>query len=247
MKLTDCQQTVSLLYGLYRLYRPSNCFTPHSESIRRENIPSPLNDMQFTDCQQTVLLVYGLYRLYRPSNCFTPHSESIRRENILSPLNEMQFTDCQRTVSLVYGLYRPYRPSNCFTPHSECIKDIKHKNILSPLNEMQFTDCQRTDNHYYSLSDRRDRNVALTDCISASILDNPLLLRTFLLVLKTTSFIQSPYLYNTDTSIMQTLLSVYLVSLLRGWTVSQFTGVSLVIWPLSGSEAEVDLVLIQTF
>ena len=38
---------------------------------------------------------------------------------------------------------------------------------------MQFTDCQRTDNHYYSLSDRTDRNVALTDCISASILDNP--------------------------------------------------------------------------
>ena len=34
-------------------------------------------------------------------------------------------------------------------------------------------DCQRTDNHYYSLSDRTDRNVALTDCISASILDNP--------------------------------------------------------------------------
>ena len=38
---------------------------------------------------------------------------------------------------------------------------------------MQFTDCQRTDNHYYSLSDRTDRNFALTDCISASILDNP--------------------------------------------------------------------------
>ena len=122
MQLTDCQQTVSLVYSLYRLYRPSNCFTPHSESIRRENILSPLNDMQFTDCQQTVSLVYGLYRLYRPSNCFTPHSESIRRENILSPLNEMQFTDCQRTVSLVYGLYRPYRPSNCFTPHSESIR-----------------------------------------------------------------------------------------------------------------------------
>ena len=31
----------------------------------------------------------------------------------------------------------------------------------------------RTDNHYYSLSDRTDRNVTLTDCISASILDNP--------------------------------------------------------------------------
>ena len=39
---------------------------------------------------------------------------------------------------------------------------------------MQFTDCQRTDNHNYSLLDRTDRNVALTDCISASILDNPL-------------------------------------------------------------------------
>ena len=38
---------------------------------------------------------------------------------------------------------------------------------------MQFTDCQRTDNHYYSLSDCTDRNVALTDCISASILDKP--------------------------------------------------------------------------
>ena len=38
---------------------------------------------------------------------------------------------------------------------------------------MQFTDCQRTDNHYYSLSDRTDRNVAFIDCISASILDNP--------------------------------------------------------------------------
>ena len=35
---------------------------------------------------------------------------------------------------------------------------------------MQFTDCQRTDK---SLSDRTDRNVTLTDCISASILDNP--------------------------------------------------------------------------
>ena len=38
---------------------------------------------------------------------------------------------------------------------------------------MQFTDCQRTENHYYSFSDRTDRNVALTDYISASILDNP--------------------------------------------------------------------------
>ena len=42
---------------------------------------------------------------------------------------------------------------------------------------MQFTDFQRTNNHYYSLSDRTDRNVALTDCISASILDNPQTLR----------------------------------------------------------------------
>ena len=50
---------------------------------------------------------------------------------------------------------------------------MERENILSPLNEMQFTDCQRTDNHCYSLSDRTDRNVALTDCISASILDNP--------------------------------------------------------------------------
>ena len=49
---------------------------------------------------------------------------------------------------------------------------VKRENILSPLNEIQFTDCQRTDNHYYSLSDLTDRNVALTDCISASILDN---------------------------------------------------------------------------
>ena len=39
---------------------------------------------------------------------------------------------------------------------------------------MQFTDCQRTDHHYYRLLDRTDRNVALTDYICASILDNPL-------------------------------------------------------------------------
>ena len=51
---------------------------------------------------------------------------------------------------------------------------IKRENILSPLNEMQFTDCQRTDHHYYRLSDRTDRNVAMADCIGASILDNPL-------------------------------------------------------------------------
>ena len=51
---------------------------------------------------------------------------------------------------------------------------IKRENILSPLNKMQFTDCQRTDHHYYRLLDRTDRNVALTDCICASILDNPL-------------------------------------------------------------------------
>ena len=82
----------------------------------------------------------------------------------------MQFKDCQQTVSLVYSLYRLYRPSNCFTPHSE---SIRRENILSLLNDMQFTDCQRTENHYYSLSDRTDRNVALTDCIGASILDNP--------------------------------------------------------------------------
>ena len=89
---------------------------PHSESIRRKNILSPLNDMQFTDCQQTVSLVYGLYRPYRPSKCFTPHSESIIRENVLSPLNDMKFTDCQQTVSLVYGLYGPYRTVKLFHP-----------------------------------------------------------------------------------------------------------------------------------
>ena len=50
---------------------------------------------------------------------------------------------------------------------------IKRENILNLLNEMQFTDCQRTDYYYYSLSDRTDRHVALTGCISASILDNP--------------------------------------------------------------------------
>ena len=57
-----------------------------------------------------------------------------------------------------------------FHSSSKC---MKCKNSLSPLNEMQFTDCQQTGNHYYSLSDCTDRNVALTDCISASILDNP--------------------------------------------------------------------------
>ena len=48
---------------------------------------------------------------------------------------------------------------------------MERENILSPLNEMQFTDCQRTDHHYYILSDRTDRMIDLTDCISASILD----------------------------------------------------------------------------
>ena len=43
---------------------------------------------------------------------------------------------------------------------------IKRENILNILRTVNG------DHHYYRFSDRTDRNVALTDCICASILDN---------------------------------------------------------------------------
>ena len=49
------------------------------------------------------------------------------------------------------------------------------ENIISPLNEIQFTDRQQSDQHDYSLSERTVRNVALTDCSNASILEKPLI------------------------------------------------------------------------
>ena len=55
------------------------------------------------------------------------------------------------------------------TPHTR----DKMRKFSRFLNEMQFTDCQWTDNHYYSLSDHADHTIDLTDCINASILDNP--------------------------------------------------------------------------
>ena len=64
----------------------------------------------------------------------------------------------------------PCSKSVCTT--NFCVATAKTKHAIH-VYRMQFTDYHRTDNHYYSLSDRTDRNVALTDCISASILDNP--------------------------------------------------------------------------
>ena len=48
---------------------------------------------------------------------------------------------------------------------------IKRENILSPLNGCNLRTVNG-DHHYYRFSDRTDRNVALTDCICASLLVN---------------------------------------------------------------------------
>ena len=113
--------------------------------------------MQFTDRQQTDSL---FYRLYRPTRCFTVCTDRTDRKivSLLIKFNEMQFTDCQQTDLLFYNPYRLYRSSNCFTPSStnRCI---------------QLPDRQRIDYYFFSLTDRTDRMIDLTDCISASILD----------------------------------------------------------------------------
>ena len=103
--------------------------------------------MQFTDRQQI-------------DSLFSVCTDRTDRQ-IVSPLtkfNEMQFTDCQQTDSLFYNQYRLYRSSNRFTPWStnRCI---------------QLSDRQRIDFYFFSLTDRTDRMIDLTDCISASLLD----------------------------------------------------------------------------
>ena len=101
-----------------------------------------------------------LLQFVRPYRSFSVCTDRTDRQ-IVSPLtkfNEMQFTDCQQTDSLFYNQYRLYRSSNRFTPWStnRCI---------------QLSDRQRIDFYFFSLTDRTDRMIDLTDCISASILD----------------------------------------------------------------------------
>ena len=61
-----------------------------SSAIRRENILSVLNEMQFTDCIRTEKCLRDLYKPYKTVS-------EIRRGNILSVLNKMKFTDRIRT------------------------------------------------------------------------------------------------------------------------------------------------------
>ena len=70
--------------------------------------------------------------------------------------NEVQFTDRQQTDSLFYNPYRLYRSSNRFTPW--------------PTNRcIQLSDRQRIDYYLFSLTDRTDRMIDLTDCISVRL------------------------------------------------------------------------------
>ena len=97
-------QTVRIV----KLYKPLS-------QIRRENILSVLNEMQFTDRIRTEKCLYDPVQTVRIVKLYKPLSE-IRQGNILSVLNKMQFTDRIPTVECLHDLYKPYGSSNHTRP-----------------------------------------------------------------------------------------------------------------------------------
>ena len=60
------------------------------------------------------------------------------------------------------------RPTRSFTIRTDC---TDCQIVLLPDQQIDASDCQRIDYYFFSLTDRTDHMIDLTDCISASILD----------------------------------------------------------------------------